>query len=288
MGFSKQPPLSSLGAGGSFTPGAPPPTAPLAWREEKPLTSPPVFAHAPPVAPVTFVPPALTPPAAPSLPTHITTSHNVMMFNPGAVIPSVSPTTVAPAVPLHSAPLPATTTGCTPLPQRAYDGPHVPAASSSGSSSTTLRGRERYCSGGAWVGPAPGWPKPPATATIENADVSSVKQAHRIIVNVLRDKYQEAMLDAPAARLKELEGISNKLGGLFVFLNNTGVAANLDDENTITDPVVEALVKLSEAIAARETHVTNSWLLHLSQKHWEEVSYWFPALKRLARFAAEH
>ena len=114
-----------------------------------------------------------------------------------------------------------------------------------------------------------------------------MRQAHRVIVSVLRDKYQEAILDAPRVRLKELEGISNKLGGLFVFLNNMGVAAQTGDENTITEPVAEALVQLSEAIAAREMHVTNSWLLHLSQKHWEEVSYWFPALKRLARFASE-
>jgi hypothetical protein len=86
-------------------------------------------------------------------------------------------------------------------------------------------------------------------------------------------------------RLKELEGISNKIGGLFVFLNNTGAAVSVDEENTITEPVVEALVTLSDSLASGNTPIVNSILLYLSQKHWEEVSYWFPALKRLTRFA---
>jgi hypothetical protein len=94
------------------------------------------------------------------------------------------------------------------------------------------------------------------------------------------------MQGAPPMKLKELEGISNKICGLFVFLNNTGAAAGADDENTITEPVVEALVTLSDCLASGNTPAVNSILLHLSQKHWEEVSYWFPALKRLARFAA--
>ena len=43
-------------------------------------------------------------------------------------------------------------------------------------------------------------------------------------------------------KLKELEGISNKIGGLFVFLNNTGAAAGADDENTaeLARPVLSA------------------------------------------------
>ena len=114
--------------------------------------------------------------------------------------------------------------------------------------------------------------------------MSRVRQNHLGIVRVLREKYHEAMQGAPPARLKELEGISNKLGGLFVFLNNTGASV---DENAVTDPVAEALVTLSESLASNNTPMVNSVLLHLSQRHWEEVSYWFPALKRLARFAAE-
>ena len=136
------------------------------------------------------------------------------------------------------------------------------------------------------MGPAPGWPKPPAAATIENADTSRVRANHQSVVTVLKDRYNYALQNATAMRMKELEGISNKLGGLFVFLNNTGAAGvGSDDENTLTEPVAEALVTLTENIRSGNVPVINSILLHLSQSHWEEVSYWFMALKRLVKFA---
>lgn len=282
MGFTEQPPLSSLGSGGGFVPGAPPPTAPLTWISEKRAQSPSTTpAHAQPaLAPTAFVPSVAGSPSTPMI--RVPQPANVTMFNPGTIAHEVAPVALGPSVSHTSA-------SSAPLAYAAPPSVHVapasaPASSPSASTVTTLRGRERYCSGGAWVGPAAAWPKPPPTATLENADVSRVRQNHLGIVRVLREKYHEAMQGAPPARLKELEGISNKLGGLFVFLNNTGASV---DENAVTDPVAEALVTLSESLASNNTPMVNSVLLHLSQRHWEEVSYWFPALKRLARFAAE-
>ena len=275
MGFTSQPPLSSLGARGGFVPGAPPTQG---WREEDVAASVSTAPLAPPTA---LVPPAVPSPTASIAPQAVPpTPANVTVFNPGAIAH-----TGTLAMPLVGHPSPAQFAPSA-APQRVVGGVPVSTPSPSASTVTSLRGRERYCSGGAWVGPAPGWPKPPASATIENTDVSRVRQNKLSIVNTLREKYQLAMQGAPPMKLKELEGISNKIGGLFVFLNNTGAAAGADDENTITEPVVEALVTLSDCLASGNTPAVNSILLHLSQKHWEEVSYWFPALKRLARFAA--
>ena len=67
---------------------------------------------------------------------------------------------------------------------------HVPPIS--------LRGREKYCSGGAWVGPAPEWPKPPPDATIANADVSRVRPRHAPVVTTLREKFEASTPPRPA------------------------------------------------------------------------------------------
>jgi hypothetical protein len=45
------------------------------------------------------------------------------------------------------------------------------------------------------------------------------------------------------------------------------------------------LIVLVNNLESRNMPGVNSILLFLSQTHWEEVSYWFPALKRLVRFA---
>ena len=66
----------------------------------------------------------------------------------------------------------------------------------------SLRGREKYCSGGAWVGPAPEWPKPPPDATIANADVSRVRPRHAPVVTTLREKFESLYAHASGARKK--------------------------------------------------------------------------------------
>ena len=146
---------------------------------------------------------------------------------------------------------------------------HVPPIS--------LRGREKYCSGGAWVGPAPEWPKPPPDATIANADVSRVRPRHAPVVTTLREKFQSLYAHASGARKKELDGISTKIGGMFVFLNEgTG-------ETHISDNVADSLAALCAAMRAGDAATVNAHLLHVSTHHWEEAAYWFPSLKRLVK-----
>jgi len=279
MGFASQPPLSSLGGSGS---GAfiPSPSPSDTRCEDKPSQTLAALQGLPtPHAPSTVSYPTPQEPRQ-------TYPMNVRMFNPvaasGAGVQSFeTPTSAisAQAVGSFSAVVSTST-----LVQGSSEAPIGPSVSTNSSGTcTSLRGRERYCSGGAWVGPAPGWPKPPPTATIENTDISQVRSNHLQIVHVLRQKYKEAAQNAPASRMKELEGISNKIGGLFVFLNNSGTRENT--ENSITEPVVEALIVLVNNLESRNIPGVNSILLFLSQTHWEEVSYWFPALKRLVRFA---
>jgi len=146
---------------------------------------------------------------------------------------------------------------------------HVPPIS--------LRGREKYCSGGAWVGPAPEWPKPPPDATIANADVSRVRPAHRQVVTTLREKFESLYAAAAGARKKELDGISTKIGGMFVFLNAG------EGETHISGPVADALAALCAAMRAGDAATVNAHLLFVSTHHWEEAAYWFPSLKRLVK-----
>ena len=147
----------------------------------------------------------------------------------------------------------------------------------SGAPPISLRGREKYCSGGAWVGPAPEWPKPPPDATIANADVSRVRPAHRQVVTTLREKFESLYAAAAGARKKELDGISTKIGGMFVFLNAG------EGETHISGPVADALAALCAAMRAGDAATVNAHLLFVSTHHWEEAAYWFPSLKRLVK-----
>jgi len=171
-----------------------------------------------------------------------------------------------------------------------------PSASPSTSSSTppppsappiSLRGRERYCSGGAWVGPAPEWPRPPADATLESADASRVAPRHAVIAREIRAKHaalvarceeQGAAGANTSARRKELDGLSQKLGGLLAFLG-----LEEGDERKVTGAVADALATLCEAMRAGDRATVDAHLLWISTNHWEEAAYWFPALKRLTK-----
>ena len=141
----------------------------------------------------------------------------------------------------------------------------------------SLRGRERYCSGGAWVGPAPEWPRPPADATVAGADTSGVLPKHALIVQHVRRKHAELLRNSTGAKRREVESLYAKLGGMLVFLNAG------EGETHISAPVADALLGLCTAAEANDTPNVNAYLLHISTHYWEEVSYWFPALKRLVR-----
>lgn len=73
------------------------------------------------------------------------------------------------------------------------------------------------------------------------------------------------------------EGISTKLGGMLVFLNEG------EGEEHISDPVADQLSSLCAAMQAGDVNAVNSHLLYISTHHWEEAAYWFPALKRLTK-----
>ena len=85
------------------------------------------------------------------------------------------------------------------------------------------------------------------------------------------------MAVAVGARRKELEGISTKLGGMLVFLNEG------EGETHLSDPVADSLAALCDAMGAGDHATVNAHLLYISTHHWEEAAYWFPALKRLVK-----
>jgi hypothetical protein len=79
------------------------------------------------------------------------------------------------------------------------------------------------------------WPAPPANATIASADTSRVLPQHRNIVAVIGEKFGALAAGAAGMRKKELEGISTKLGGMLVFLNEG------EGEEHVSAPVAEQL-----------------------------------------------
>jgi hypothetical protein len=79
------------------------------------------------------------------------------------------------------------------------------------------------------------------------------------------------------SRRKELDGISTKIGGLFVFLNEG------EGETHVSVPVADSLASLCTAMNAGDVNTVNAHLLYVSTHHWEEAAYWFPALKRLVK-----
>ena len=150
MGFASQPPLSALGGSGS---GAfiPSPSSSGARCEDKPSQTPAALQGLP------------TPHASStaSYPTPLEPPHtnpmNARMFNPvatsGAGLQSFQTPTNAISAQVVG-PLSASVSST--LVQGSSETPVGPSVSTkSSSTSTSLRGRERYCSGGAWVGPAP-------------------------------------------------------------------------------------------------------------------------------------
>ena len=97
------------------------------------------------------------------------------------------------------------------------------------------------------------------------------------VVTTLREKFESLYAHASGARKKELDGISTKIGGMFVFLNEgTG-------ETHISDNVADSLAALCAAMRAGDAATVNAHLLHVSTHHWEEAAYWFPSLKRLVK-----
>ena len=197
-------------------------------------------------------PPGSTPPVALSSPPPVA-------FNPG-------PHTFAPSAGSSGRNSPA---GTKP--------PSVGVGTPLGTPPISLRGREKYCSGGAWVGPAPEWPKPPPDATVANADVSRVRPQHAVVVSALRGKFDALYASSTGSRRKELDGISTKIGGLFVFLNEG------EGETHVSVPVADSLASLCTAMNAGDVNTVNAHLLYVSTHHWEEAAYWFPALKRLVK-----
>ena len=208
-------------------------------------------ARAAAATPTLFVPASLSSASAPALP-------DAGRLAPPATHAARAPTSV-PGV-----------GGSIPGERAGFSGP-PPAAPIS------LRGRERYCSGGAWVGPAPEWPRPPADATVASADTSGVLPKHLPIVAHVRRKHASLLAGASGAKRRELESLDSKLGGMLVFLNAG------EGETHLSAPVADALLGLCVAAEANDTRNVNAHLLHISTHYWEEVAYWFPALKRLMR-----
>jgi hypothetical protein len=100
---------------------------------------------------------------------------------------------------------------------------------------------------------------------------------HRPVVDFIRTKHGGLLATCAGAKRKELESLDSKLGGLLLFLNAG------EGETHLSAPVADALLGLCTAAKAGDHETANQYLLHISTHHWEEVSYWFPAMKRLTR-----
>ena len=126
--------------------------------------------------------------------------------------------------------------------------------------------------------PRAGWPRPPADATVAGADTSGVLPQHAPIV--ARTCAENTRRSSPPRSARSGESWSRldaKLGGMLVFLNAG------EGETHLSAPVADALLGLCVAADAGDAQNVNAYLLHISTHYWEEVAYWFPALKRLTR-----
>ena len=155
-----------------------------------------------------------------------------------------------------------------------------------GTTSTTVRGRERYCSGGAWVGPAPAWPTPPATCSVETCDFSRVKPEYAKCCETFRKRYKGLFggnnsdsNSVSFAKKKELEVVSRKIGGLFYLMGK-----DISEENgAVTHELGVKLNDLASALERMDFATVNAVLLDIGAKHWEEAVYWYPGLKRIVK-----
>ena len=155
-----------------------------------------------------------------------------------------------------------------------------------GTTTTTVRGRERYCSGGAWVGPAPAWPTPPATCSVETCDFSRVKPEYAKCCETFRKRYEGLFggnnsdsNSVSFAKKKELEVVSRKIGGLF-YLMGKDIA---EENGAVTQELGVKLNDLAGALERMDFGTVNAVLLDIGAKHWEEAVYWYPGLKRIVK-----
>ena len=155
-----------------------------------------------------------------------------------------------------------------------------------GTTTTTVRGRERYCSGGAWVGPAPAWPTPPATCSVETCDFSRVKPEYAKCCETFRKRYEGLFggnnsdsNSVSFAKKKELEVVSRKIGGLF-YLMGKDIA---EENGAVTQELGVKLNDLAGALERMDFGTVNAVLLYIGAKHWEEAVYWYPGLKRIVK-----
>ena len=155
-----------------------------------------------------------------------------------------------------------------------------------GTTTTTVRGRERYCSGGAWVGPAPAWPTPPATCSVETCDFSRVKPEYAKCCETFRKRYEGLFggnnsdsNSVSFAKKKELEVVSRKIGGLF-YLTGKDIA---EENGAVTQELGVKLTDLAGALERMDFGTVNAVLLDIGAKHWEEAVYWYPGLKRIVK-----
>ena len=155
-----------------------------------------------------------------------------------------------------------------------------------GTTTTTVRGRERYCSGGAWVGPAPAWPTPPATCSVETCNFSRVKPEYAKCCETFRKRYEGLFggnnsdsNSVSFAKKKELEVVSRKIGGLF-YLMGKDIA---EENGAVTQELGVKLNDLAGALERMDFGTVNAVLLDIGAKHWEEAVYWYPGLKRIVK-----
>ena len=146
----------------------------------------------------------------------------------------------------------------------------------SGAPPISLRGRERYCSGGAWVGPAPEWPRPPADATLENADVAGSTATRED--SRARSGETRRVDGCRGGRAEERAG-----GDIDETRRHARVPQRGGGGDDLSDPVADSLAALCDAMGAGDHATVNAHLLYISTHHWEEAAYWFPALKRLVK-----
>ena len=149
--------------------------------------------------------------------------------------------------------------------------------------------RERYCSGGAWVGPAPAWPTPPQSCSVETCNVEAIKVKFRDCANVLRRRY-ESMVRAnndggfsssslSIVKKKELEVVSRKIGGLLYLMGNDVE----ETQSAVTRELGSRLINLVDASHRGDFGRVNNVLLKIGSQHWDEAVYWYPALKLLMK-----
>ncbi|KAL5703467.1 hypothetical protein ACHQM5_028555 [Ranunculus cassubicifolius] len=109
--------------------------------------------------------------------------------------------------------------------------------------------------------------------TIQTVDTSNVPAGQRGVIATLTRLFNETSMNVTAAKKREVEDNSRKIGMLFAKLNSGDISKNAGDK----------LVQLCQAIDAGDFATAIQLQVNMTTSDWDECNFWLTALKRMIK-----